>query len=152
MRRRKGVGMIDLAAYAIGVTILASAAMTGFGSYLESGKIATAKADVASIAVGISRYKYEMGNYPAHLGSLTAKSGVYGPWINRLPASDPWGTTNTGINGTGGAASAYCYSYSTSGSGFAVWSRGKNLSNNSGGNGTTLPAAFSSDDIGVFGQ
>lgn len=151
MKKRKGFGTVDLAIWAVGLTIFAGAGVFAVNTYMDSGKTATAKAQCASIATAVSRYKFETGAYPVNLNALTGTSGVYGPWMGSLPTADPWDNTNAGINGTGGGTSAYCYSYNTS-TGFAVWSVGKNHANNSGGSGTSLPTAFSNDDVGVIVQ
>ena len=148
MKKRKGFGTVDLAVWAIGITIFAGAGAFAVNTYMDSGKTSTAKAQCASIATAVARYKFETGAYPINLNALTGTSGVYGPWLASLP-TDPWDNTNTGINGTGGT-SAYCYGFTSAG--FAVWSVGKNHTNNSGGSGSTLPTAFSNDDVGVIVQ
>lgn len=149
MRKRKGLAAMDMVMYAIGITLLAAMGIVGASTVLDGGKPPIASAQIGSIAGAVSRYKFEIGTYPANLEALTTASGGYGPWLPSLPASDPWNNTSGGIDGSGGT-SAYCYARTATG--FAIWSIGKNHANNSGGSGSTLPTAFGGDDVGVFGN
>lgn len=150
IKKRKAFISIDMAFCAAVVIIMALMVLPKVNDVIESTKRNTDMASISAIANVISQYKYEVGNYPPNLAVLVTKNGAYGPWLSNLPSSDIWGTTNTGINGTGGGNSPYCYAYTSNG--FAVWSMGKNKTNNSGGGGTTLPTAFSGDDYGVLGK
>lgn len=147
MRRKKGIGLIELAIYAVGVSILAGAAIFGISSHDETAKKAAATAEVSVLAQAVSRYRYEVGSYPANLETLKTTNDSTGrPYLVRLPTQDPYGTTNSGIGGSSP------YAYAKTSKGFAVWSFGKNKANNSGGGSNTLPTAFSGDDIGFLGQ
>lgn len=148
MKTKKRAGWV-LSEIIMGVVILgiiATLAAAKAPDIIDDFRSAKAQSEVNSIAIAIQRYKTEVGSYPTNLGALTTKNGVFGPWL-KLPASDSWGSTTT-INGTGGGSSPYCYAYTANG--FAVWSLGKNKTNNSGGAGTTLPSAIGGDDIGLI--
>jgi competence protein ComGC len=147
--KRKGFGLVEIALYTIAILVIIAIVIPKNDDTITATKRKSDYAQVVTIATAISQYKYEIGNYPPNLAALLAKNGVYGPWLSSLPSADVWGTTNSGINGSGGV-SAYCYAYTANG--FAVWSVGMNKVNNSGGGGTTLPAAFNGDDYGVIGK
>ena len=147
--KRKGISSGDLAIYIVMVSIILMAAWPSVTGYFDRGNRSKAIGDCTMIASALSTYHQQMGTYPPNLEALTGASPYGPPWLLRLPAADPWGTTNAGIDG-GGGTSAYAYAYTANG--FAVWSLGKNNVNNSGGSGTALPAAFSGDDVGLFGQ
>jgi type II secretory pathway pseudopilin PulG len=147
---KKGISTLDLAMYIVCVAIIILAALPNASIYIDKGNRSKALGELSMLSTAISSYHKQMGVYPTNLSALTSASPYNGtPWILRLPSSDPWGTTNTGINGNGGT-SAYAYSNTTAG--FAVWSLGKNKTNNSGGSGTALPTSFGGDDVGIFGQ
>jgi competence protein ComGC len=145
--KRKGYDLVSLAIWAACVVVLLSVLTPKGDDTIDAAKRNGDLAQVNAIAVAVRQYKSEIGNYPPNLNVLVSKNGDLGPWLPKLPIKDAWGTTNGGINGTGGV-SPYCYAYTNDG--FAVWAIGKNKVNNSGGSGTTLPTAFTSDDNGVF--
>lgn len=149
MKKRKGFGSLDLVLYGVGLIILIGGGILGYSNFLDTAKIPAATTQTASIFSAVSRYKSEVGSYPTNLQALLVQNGSLGPWLSSLPSPDPWGIINTGINGSGGV-SAYCYSRTSTG--FAVWSLGKNGTNNSGGNGSVLPLAISGDDVGFIGN
>lgn len=92
------------------------------------------KTGVATLATAISQYKFETGEYPLNLNSLTVSNEQYGPYISSAALRDPWNQN---------------YNYSYNDNSFAVWSNGPDKKNNSGGG---VPAAFQGDDIGVIGH
>ncbi len=149
MKKRRGFSILELIICVTGITMLATLAALGASQVKQSSNEASAKAAVAQLGAAVSQYKYEVGSYPTSLNVLTGTSGAYGPWVRTMPANDPFGTANCGVNGSGGGNNAYCYGYSDNG--FAVWSLGKDKSNNSGGSGTSPPSTFSGDDVGVTG-
>lgn len=148
-RKRSGFGLIELILYTAAILVIIAVVVPRSDDTVTATKKKSDYAQVVTISTAISQYKYEIGNYPPNLGALLVKNGVYGPWLSSLPSADIWGTTNSGINGSGGA-SPYCYAYTANG--FAVWSIGANKVNNSGGGGTTLPTALTGDDYGVIGK
>ncbi|CVK21669.1 type II secretion system protein GspG [Sporomusa sphaeroides] len=116
----------------------------------DFGKKGEAMADISRISGAISRYKSRTNEYPVNQQALLVSVGGYEPELTSLPERDPWGNTNTGVNGTGGI-SAYCYARTEKG--FAVWSIGRDKQNNSGGSGSSLPNAnFSGDDVGIISE
>lgn len=145
--KRKGYDLVSLAIWAACIMIIIAVLSPKSDDTIDGTKQKNDIVQVNALASAVSQYKSEIGNYPPNLNVLTNKNGDLGPWLSKLPLKDSWGTTNSGINGTGGV-SPYCYSYTTNG--FAVWSLGKNKANNSGGSGTKLPTAFNSDDYGIF--
>lgn len=147
--KRKGVSLPELLLVCIGIAIIVGIASVGITKGNETNKISQARTQVSAIANAVTSYKYDMGVYPPNLEALTTASGIYGPWLKPLPTADPFGTTSAGIDGTGGT-SPYAYGRTTAG--FAIWSLGKDKTNNSGGSGSAIPASFSGDDVGVFGQ
>ena len=150
MKNEDGFSSVELVFYMVCIGILLSIGLPRISDYLDKGNRTKTISEIALLSSSISAYRQQMGSYPANLGVLTTASAYSGiPWINQIPTSDPWETTSSGINGTGGV-SAYAYSRTTSG--FAVWSLGKNKVNNSGGSGAVLPSSFGGDDIGFIGQ
>lgn len=146
-KKRKGFDLISLIIWSACTIVLISMLIPSSSDTLTGAKKKSDIAQINSLAVAVRQYKSEMGDYPTSLNVLANKSGDFGPWIPKMPTKDAWGTTNTGINGNGGI-SPYCYAYTADG--FAIWSLGKNKTNDSGGGGTTLPASFKGDDDGVF--
>jgi type II secretory pathway pseudopilin PulG len=145
--KRKGFSLVELILYTVAILVIIAIVIPRGDDTITASKKKSDYAQIVTISTAISQYKFEIGNYPPNQAALLTQNGVYGPWLVSLPTSDIWGTTNSGINGSGGA-SAYCYAYTANG--FAVWSLGANKVNNSGGGGTTLPTAFSGDDYGVL--
>lgn len=150
LKSNKGFSLIELSVVISVLAILLAVGLPKFDAYVDRGRRAQAYGDIAAISSAVAQYKLYMGSYPTNQAALRDASPFDNrPWIPALPSKDPWGTANSGIDGTGGNG-AYCYSFTANG--FAVWSLGKNKVNNSGGSGTTLPNAFAGDDPGVLGQ
>lgn len=149
MRTHKGFTMLEMAAVIVGIAVITGLAFLPAPKFMDAGKKAAAQGDMVKIGGAISRYKAVTEAYPVNLQALTTSVNGYQPFLNSLPAADPWGTTNAGINGTGGA-SAYCYARTDKG--FALWSLGQNKQNNSGGTGSSLPASFGGDDVGFLSE
>lgn len=129
--------------------MLASIPMLPADKVLDFGKRDEALGDISRISSAVSRYKSRQGQYPVNLQALLVGAGGYEAELQSLPTQDPWGNTSAGVNGSGGA-SAYCYARTDKG--FAVWSVGRDKKNNSGGSGTSLPAKFGGDDVGVVAE
>ena len=145
----KGWTLPELIAVMLVLLALSNLAILPSGKVLDIGKKVQAQGDMIKIGSAISQFNAHKGRYPVNQQELTVSMNGNAPYLESLPAADPWGTTNAGINGTGGA-SAYCYARTTKG--FALWSLGSNKTNNSGGSGSSLPGTFGSDDVGVLSQ
>lgn len=61
----------------------------GFSEYVELAKHDVVQADLVKISAAVSRYNYDVGNYPDTLTKLTEKKDDDGPWLDELP-QDPW--------------------------------------------------------------
>lgn len=135
MIKRKGGLLGELMIYILVVMMIAAIGVMNPDIFRNDAENAAAQQTVASIAGAISQYKFEVGSYPNQLSDLTVKNSIYGPWMpaSALPALDPWDNP---------------YQYSYSSFGFAVWSLGKNKTNDSGGG---VPSSFKGDDIGALG-
>lgn len=142
----------ELAIVLVVATLFMAVAWPAVVPHLDLGSETVANAQVGTFKAAIAHYKKDMKSYPPNLETLATinpNTGTY--WITpgEFPTADPWGTTRSGIDGTGGT-SAYAYSYDTTG--FAVWSYGRNKTNTSGGSGTVLPSSIGNGNVGVFGQ
>lgn len=118
---------------ALGIVLSMAVAILPVGNnYFALGRNSSSKTGVATLATAISQYKFEIGEYPLNLNSLTltVSNGQYGPYISSAALKDP------------------C-NYSYNDNSFAVWSNGPDKKNNSGGG---VPTAFQGDDIGVIGH
>ena len=144
IKRRKGFSLPEISVVILTIMVLSSVATLYAMDTIEGSRYSKAKGEIALLASAVSRYRYDMKAYPATLAALKNVSpyGDGSQWVTTgmFPATDPWGNSCS-------AGSGYCYAYSATG--FAVWTMGKNGGNNSG---TTVPGAFSSDDIGMFGR
>lgn len=147
--RAKGWTIYELITIMLIILALSGIASLPSGKYFDFGKKVQAQGDQVKIGSAISQFKAHKERYPNNLQELTTTLNGNAPYIEALPTTDPWGTTNAGINGTGGA-SAYCYARTTNE--FAIWSLGSNQSNDSGGSGGSLPSGFNSDDVGFKAQ
>lgn len=86
----------------------------------------------SALGILVIQYKLHNNGYPASLSDLTKKSSTgYGPYITEIKP-DSYGI-------------AFNYRYSDKG--FAIWSNGENLQNESGGG---VPEKFSGDDVGII--
>lgn len=151
MRRRKGTSLPELSMVILVITILSSTLVSVYDDAMNGARYARADGEIATLGAAVARYRYDMNEYPSSIDLLATQSPIDGKtWITpqMLPANDPWGN-RCGINGAAGSG-AYCYAYTVSG--FAIWTMGANKANNSGGGAGSLPAAFSTDDKGVFGK
>lgn len=120
---------------ALGIVLSMAVAILPVGNnYFALGSNSSSKTGVATLATAISQYKFETGEYPLNLNSLTVSNEQYGPYISSAALRDPWNQN---------------YNYSYNDNSFAVWSNGPDKKNNSGGG---VPAAFQGDDIGVIGH
>lgn len=119
----------------MGIVLSMAVAILPVGNnYFALGRNSSSKTGVATLATAISQYKFEIGEYPLNLNSLTVSNEQYGPYISSAALKDPWNQN---------------YNYSYNDNSFAVWSNGPDKKNNSGGG---VPAAFQGDDIGVIGH
>ena len=133
------------------IAILSSTLVSVYDDAMDGARYARADGQIATLGAAVARYRYDMQAYPASLQNLADASPTDGKsWVTSqmIPSVDPW-NSQCGINGSGGA-SAYCYAHTDNG--FAIWTMGPNKTNNSGGGGASLPAAFAPDDRGVFGK
>lgn len=96
--RRPAFNMATLIIYTAVVIILTSIAIYGANEYITTAKIADTKSTVAKYATAISQYRFEMGEYPDNLTTLTKNgdkdvndndASYFGPWINKLE-QDAW--------------------------------------------------------------
>lgn len=95
---RPAFNLATLVIYTAAVIILTSIAFYGANEYITTAKIADTKSTLAKYATAVSQYRFEMGEYPDELTTLT-KSGNkdaegndashFGPWINKLE-KDAW--------------------------------------------------------------
>lgn len=134
MSKKSGFTIIEILVV-LGVVIAMAIAVLPVGSnYFALGRNSSSKTGVATLATAISQYKFEIGEYPLNLNSLTVSNGQYGPYISSTALKDSWNQN---------------YNYSYNDNSFAVWSNGPDKKNNSGGG---VPTAFQGDDIGVIGH
>lgn len=115
-------------ALAVGAIFLGSA-------ILDNGRYNKAKTDTATISTAIGQYKFEHGSFPKSIDDLTKKDGQYGPYLSSDILKDPWGND-------------YHFSVNTSTGRFAVWSNGRNKTNDTG----SFNDSISGDDIGIMGH
>lgn len=95
---RPAFNLATLVIYTAAVIILTSIAFYGANEYITTAKIADTKSTLAKYATAISQYRFEMGEYPDNLTTLTKNgdkdvndndASYFGPWINKLE-QDAW--------------------------------------------------------------
>lgn len=92
LKRRTGFDLIQIGLAAVAIAILTGAVIIGIGDQIEASRRNEAKAVCTQIAGAISRYRYDMEQYPTQADwrtQLTAVGGR-GPWLPAVP-QDPWG-------------------------------------------------------------
>mgnify|MGYP005903588437 CR=1 FL=1 len=95
---------------ALGIVLSMAVAILPVGNnYFALGRNSSSKTGVATLATAISQYKFETGEYPLNLNSLTVSNEQYGPYISSAALRDPWNQN---------------YNYSYNDNSFAVWSNG----------------------------
>ena len=137
---RKGFSLPEIIVCLGSILALSTAAVIGSEVIMKNGRYSAAKASASAIAVAVSQYKFETGNYPVSLNVLTSvdENTGKGPWIAADNIFDPWHNEYMlYVNGT---------------SGFAVWSMGADGQNNSGDPVAEFNSGGTGDDIGVFGR
>lgn len=137
MRKRRGAALsTEMMGYLLGLTLLLTVGGFGAVTFMENARYDDAQKRCDLYIGKISEFKYQMGYYPDRLSDLTTKQGIYGEWIlsQNFKSTDPWGVT---------------YFYAKTDNSVAVWSSGKNKTNESG---TNVPSAFVGDDVGTVGQ
>lgn len=100
---------------------------------LFEGKSSAAKGEASALATNVMQYTFELNEYPASLNDLTEKVGNFGPWATEEALTDPWGNL-------------YQYQFDAENGKAAVWSMGKNGSNDSG---SPTTSGILNDDIGI---
>ena len=148
--KQNGFTAIEVAIICAVIFTIAAIGYATFSDEPDAADRAASLAKVQELASAVIIYKSQTGAYPTNLQALTVASGIYTPVITSLPASDPFGTANAGINGSAGGVTPYAYAFNENS--FAVWSFGKDRNNNSGGSGSSPPAAFNGDDVGKLSK
>lgn len=134
-QKRNGFTLISLLIALAAVIAIGTSVIFVGKNVLDNGRYNAAKANVASISMAVSQYKFDMETYPQSLQALTVQVEQYGPWLSNDDLTDPWGRN-------------YQYTFNEATNTFAVWSYGPDGTNASGNN----PTEFSGDDIGVVGH
>ena len=68
---------------ALGIVLSMAVAILPVGNnYFALGRNSSSKTGVATLATAISQYKFETGEYPLNLNSLTVSNEQYGPYIS----------------------------------------------------------------------
>ncbi len=94
--KRKGLALsLDAVVFMLFVAIITAFAANYYSKLSEDSKYARARSEVASIAVAVNQYAYEMREPPASISALAStgtKDGItYGPWLQKNKPLDPWG-------------------------------------------------------------
>jgi len=93
--RKKGFTLIELMLVVIIIGVLAAIVTPRFVGRNEDAKIAAAKANITSIALGLDMFQMHMDGYPDSLEDLIVDPGSEytwkGPYLNKAPNRDPWG-------------------------------------------------------------
>lgn len=94
--KRSGFTLIELMLVVIIIGVLAAIVTPRFIGRDEDAKIAAAKANITNISIGLDMFRMHMGSYPDSLGELMVDPGSddkwRGPYLNKSPDRDPWGT------------------------------------------------------------
>jgi general secretion pathway protein G len=136
IRKNKGFTLVELM-IAMGIIIaLGTVVLVNISTYLRGGRIAQARTNIAVISSAIGRYRYVHGTMPENLRNLTAHNanGNNGQLLTDAELKDPWDNP-------------YNYNLSEASEKYAIWSNGPDRTNNSG---STMPSAFTGDDVGVI--
>ena len=81
---------------ALGIVLSMAVAILPVGNnYFALGRNSSSKTGVATLATAISQYKFETGEYPLNLNSLTVSNEQYGPYISSAALRDPWNQNYT---------------------------------------------------------
>lgn len=111
-RKRKGFGLMDLALYAIALSILVAAGVMAYNDYQDGNKRAVAKEEMKTLATAASLYiaSAKTGTAPTDLGQLVVGLTADQSNDNVIKAAfvakptwttvattfvDPWGTAYT---------------------------------------------------------
>jgi len=104
IRRRQGFTIIELILVMVIIATLAAIVIPKFAGRSEQAKLTAAKADIASISLGLDAFEVDTGSYPrsGNLDLLVTPpndaTGWKGPYLSKGIPLDPWG-------------SAYSYEY-----------------------------------------
>lgn len=134
-QKRNGFTLISLLIALAAVIAIGTSVIFVGKNVLDNGRYNAARANVASISMAVSQYKFDMETYPQSLQALTVQVGQYGPWLSNDDLTDPWNNN-------------YQYTFNEATNTFAVWSYGPDGANASGNN----PTEFAGDDIGIVGH
>lgn len=134
-QKRNGFTLISLLIALAAVIAIGTSVIFVGKNVLDNGRYNAARANVASISMAVSQYKFDMETYPQSLQALTVQVGQYGPWLSNDDLTDPWDRN-------------YQYTFNEATNTFAVWSYGPDGTNASGNN----PTEFAGDDIGIVGH
>jgi general secretion pathway protein G len=99
LRRDEGYTLIELLVVLGILGLLAAVATPGYMHYLESGRVKTARTEIANIGVGLDLYKADIGRYPTTEEGLAAlitapesEANWDGPYLKKRGGIvDPWG-------------------------------------------------------------
>jgi len=93
---RSGFTLIELMLVVIIIGVLAAIVTPRFVGREEDAKIAAAKANITNISIGLDMFGMHIGSYPDSLDELMVDPGSddkwRGPYLNKSPDKDPWGT------------------------------------------------------------
>ena len=101
MRNARGFTLIELLIVVAVIGILATLAMTLYGSMQQRARVSKVQADLRSIASAASAFQAHTGALPPDIASLTATASnpdgaSAGPFLNAMPTLPTGGTPTWG--------------------------------------------------------
>lgn len=100
-RQQKGGMLLDATLACLVIGALALVAMVNVGDVKQDAYETIAESWIASFNAATRIYKRDTGAYPTTLDVLAVETAGKGPWMNTVPAADPWGTPYQYDNATG---------------------------------------------------
>ena len=85
-----GFTLVEIMLVVIIIGVLAAMVIPRFAGRTEQAKVARATADLATVALALDLYEFDLGTYPETLDELVAREGN-GPYLKRGLPRDPWG-------------------------------------------------------------